>query len=83
MNIAKLKPYIPWHRISYIKENESINIMSVGKRKIQKSKSKPKGIPIPAGTEQETGFTRAETEKVTGPVGFVIIDTEKGKRNKK
>lgn len=27
-----------------------------------------KGIPIPAGTEQETGITRGETEKVTGPV---------------
>ena len=25
-------------------------------------KPKPKGIPIPAGTEQETGLTRAQTE---------------------
>jgi hypothetical protein len=37
-----------------------------------KKQTDPKDVPeqliVPAGTEQETGFTRAETEKKSGPV---------------
>ncbi len=40
----------------------------LSKKKISKKDDKPRGIPIPAGTEQETGFTRGETEKMDGPV---------------
>jgi len=29
---------------------------------------KPKGVPVPIGTEQETGLTRGETEDKHGPV---------------
>jgi hypothetical protein len=36
--------------------------MTALKKKALKEK-KPKGMPIPAGTEQETGLTRAKTEK--------------------
>jgi len=41
--------------------------MSLAKKN-KETRTPKKGIPIPAGTEQETGLTRGETEKVTGPV---------------
>lgn len=34
----------------------------------QKNKLKENPLAVPKGTEQETGFTRAETEKKSGPV---------------
>jgi hypothetical protein len=37
--------------------------MAGAKKKIPLRTKKPKGVPIPAGTEQETGLTRAQTEK--------------------
>jgi hypothetical protein len=37
--------------------------MKVSKKKAEAKEKKPKGITIPAGTEQETGLTRAQTEK--------------------
>ncbi len=38
-------------------------------KKLKDKKIKPSNpLIVPAGTEQETGLTRAETEKVTGPV---------------
>ena len=40
--------------------------MKKKKRDEKLGKKKPKGIPIPAGTEQETGLTRGKTEK--GPI---------------
>lgn len=43
-----------------------------------KNEKKPLDFPVPAGTEQETGFTRAETEKVQGPVRI-----ERNSKNKK
>ena len=44
----------------------------------------PHDFPIPAGTEQETGFTRAETERVKGPVKTVFKSVaEKQRRRKK
>jgi len=52
------------------------------KKNIPKRESRPQGIPIPAGTEQETGFTRAETEKVTGPVKLQLIIKEKRDKKK-
>lgn len=33
-------------------------------------KNKEEELKIPVGTEQETGLTRAETEKVRGPVNL-------------
>jgi len=39
-------------------------LMAISKKKTPlKENKKSKGIPIPAGTEQETGLTRAQTEK--------------------
>jgi hypothetical protein len=38
------------------------------KRSEEKDEKPKKGFPIPAGTEQETGLTRGETEKKKGPV---------------
>jgi hypothetical protein len=63
-----------------LEEKTNLNMPS-SKKKIQHKEAKPKGIPIPAGTEQETGFTRAETEKVNGPVKFPPI--LKNKKQKK
>ena len=37
--------------------------MASSKKKAPLKGKKPKGVPIPAGTEQETGLTRAQTEK--------------------
>jgi hypothetical protein len=37
--------------------------MATVKKKISSKDKKPKGMPVPAGTEQETGLTRAKTEK--------------------
>ena len=34
----------------------------------KKNKKPEKGTTIPAGTEQETGLTRGQTEKLPGPV---------------
>jgi hypothetical protein len=53
--------------------------MATSRKKFIKKKIIPKGIPIPAGTEQETGFTRGETEKINGPV---ILRREEKKKNK-
>src|SRR4051812_23291323 len=38
-------------------------IMTSPKKKSSDKEKRPKGVPIPAGTEQETGLTRAQTEK--------------------
>ena len=40
-------------------------------------------LTVPAGTEQETGFTRAETEKVTGPVKIERRDKDQKRIKKK
>jgi hypothetical protein len=37
-------------------------------KKKRRDPAQSQDLTVPAGTEQETGFTRAETEKVTGPV---------------
>jgi len=50
----------------------------MSQRKKDKQEKKPLDFPVPAGTEQETGFTRAETEKVNGPVRI-----ERNSKNKK
>jgi hypothetical protein len=55
----------------------------VSKKKVSEKKDKPKGIPIPAGTEQETGFTRGETEKSDGPVTLRQIKKVREKNKNK
>ena len=37
-------------------------------------------LKVPAGTEQETGFTRAETEKESGPVKIKPVTREETKQ---
>jgi hypothetical protein len=37
--------------------------MATIKKKNSPKEKKPKGMTMPAGTEQETGLTRAQTEK--------------------
>ena len=45
-----------------------------------KQKNKiPDPLIVPAGTEQETGFTRAETEKKSGPVKITPVTKEETK----
>jgi len=48
-------------------------------KKNKENKAAKKGIPIPAGTEQETGFTRGETEKQNGPVKISPIAKKSGR----
>lgn len=40
----------------------------------------PDALVVPAGTEQETGFTRAETEKKSGPVKIPPVTKEETKQ---
>ena len=45
----------------------------------KRNKIKPdteESLTVPAGTEQETGFTRAETEKTSGPVKIPPVTKE-------
>jgi len=49
------------------------------KSKNKKSESDPT-LTVPAGTEQETGFTRAETEKISGPVKIPPVTKEETKQ---
>lgn len=48
----------------------------------KKNKKAPLDFPIPAGTEQETGFTRALTEKVIGHVQIIKSPDKKQRRRK-
>jgi hypothetical protein len=48
------------------------------KRKKRNSSDDP-SLVVPAGTEQETGFTRAETEKISGPVKIPPVTKEETK----
>jgi|GEM_PF-6848145 len=45
----------------------------------KKKKLKDNSLIVPAGTEQETGFTRAETEKKSGPVKIPPMTKEESK----
>jgi hypothetical protein len=45
----------------------------------QKKKTTVPELTVPAGTEQETGFTRAETEKKSGPVKIPPVTREETK----
>jgi hypothetical protein len=45
----------------------------------QKNKNPDPALVVPAGTEQETGFTRAETEKKSGPVKIPPVTKEETK----
>ena len=51
-------------------------IMSKSKNK---SAIEQDALTVPAGTEQETGFTRAETEKKSGPVKIKPVTREETK----
>jgi hypothetical protein len=50
--------------------------MAKQKKKIPE---KDESLVVPAGTEQETGFTRAETEKTSGPVKIPPVTKEETK----
>jgi hypothetical protein len=55
----------------------------IGMDKIKKKPSKGRkdqALIVPAGTEQETGFTRAETEKKNGPVKIPPVTREETTR---
>jgi hypothetical protein len=52
----------------------------MSKNKIKRKKLKDDSLIVPAGTEQETGFTRAETEKKTGPVKIPPVTKEETKQ---
>jgi len=45
----------------------------------KQKKKIPDPLVVPAGTEQETGFTRAETEKTSGPVKIPPVTKEETK----
>lgn len=42
----------------------------------KQKKKIPDPLVVPAGTERETGFTRAETEKTSGPVKIPPVTKE-------
>ena len=50
--------------------------MTKQKKKISEE---DQSLVVPAGTEQETGFTRAETEKESGPVKIPPVTKEETK----
>jgi len=45
----------------------------------KKNSGSDSALVVPAGTEQETGFTRAETEKNSGPVKIPPVTKEETK----
>ncbi|CAN5432939.1 hypothetical protein BH11BAC1_BH11BAC1_02880 [soil metagenome] len=51
--------------------------------KKDKNNKMPLDFPVPAGTEQETGFTRAETEKIKEPIRLELNSKNKKRRTLK
>ncbi len=55
--------------------------MKTEKNKKENKETPKKGFPIPAGTEQETGLTRGETEKAHAPVKKIRKAQKEEKEN--